>query len=64
MFEQHASSANKRPAEYTLLESGCTLRDVMNAIKETPLASMEEKLRLVVGPAFKKSRLCLSCQGC
>uniref|UniRef100_A0A1J3EIH4 Chromodomain-helicase-DNA-binding protein 4 n=1 Tax=Noccaea caerulescens TaxID=107243 RepID=A0A1J3EIH4_NOCCA len=63
VFEQHASSANKRPPEYTLLESGYTLRDVMNAIKETPLASIEEKLRLVVGSALKKSSLCLSCQG-
>ncbi|CAA7038890.1 unnamed protein product [Microthlaspi erraticum] len=63
VFELHASSSNKRPPEYTLLESGYTLRDVMNAIKETPLATLEEKLRDVVGPALKKSSLCLSCQG-
>nr|AAD21504.1 hypothetical protein [Arabidopsis thaliana] len=63
MFELHASSNNKRPPEYILLESGFTLRDVMNACKENPLATLEEKLRVVVGPILKKSSLCLSCQG-
>ncbi|CAL9234603.1 unnamed protein product [Arabidopsis halleri] len=63
MYEVHASSANKRPPEYILLESGFTLRDVMNACKETPLATLEEKLRVVVGPNLKKSSLCLNCQG-
>ncbi|EFH55382.1 protein binding protein [Arabidopsis lyrata subsp. lyrata] len=63
MYEVHASSANKRPPEYILLESGFTLRDVMNACKETPSATLEEKLRVVVGPNLKKSSLCLNCQG-
>lgn len=63
MFEVHASSTNKRPPEYILLESGFTLRDVMNACKETPLATLEEKLCVVVGPTVKKSSLCLNCQG-
>ncbi|KAF8086423.1 hypothetical protein N665_0626s0015 [Sinapis alba] len=63
VFEQHASSTNKRPPEYILLESGCTLRDVMNAFKETPFEALEERLRLLVGPDFKKSSLCFICQG-
>ncbi|EOA26504.1 hypothetical protein CARUB_v10022553mg [Capsella rubella] len=63
MFEVHASSTNKRPPEYILLESGFTLRDVMNACKENPLATLEEKLLVVVGPSLKKSSLCLNCQG-
>lgn len=63
VYEQHASSANKRPPEYILLESGCTLRDVMNAFKETPFETLEERLRLLVGPDFKKSSLCFICQG-
>ncbi|KAF3553685.1 hypothetical protein F2Q69_00012284 [Brassica cretica] len=46
-----------------LLESGFTLRDVMNACKETPFDTLEEKLRAVVGPDLKKSSLCFSCQG-
>ncbi|KAJ0260155.1 Acyl-CoA N-acyltransferase with RING/FYVE/PHD-type zinc finger domain-containing protein [Hirschfeldia incana] len=63
VYEQHASSANKRPPEYILLESGCTLRDVMNAFKETPFETLEERIRLLVGPDFKKSSLCFICQG-
>ncbi|XP_019083615.1 PREDICTED: uncharacterized protein LOC104703609 isoform X2 [Camelina sativa] len=63
MFEVHASSTNKRPPEYILLESGFTVRDVMNACKQTPLATLEEKLRVVVGPTLRKSSLCLNCQG-
>ncbi|CAH2060374.1 unnamed protein product [Thlaspi arvense] len=63
VYEQHASSTNKRPPEYILLESGCTLRDAMNAIKETPFDRLEERLRVVVGPDLKKSSLCFNCQG-
>lgn len=63
IYEVHASSTNKRPPEYILLESGFTLREVMNACKEGPLATLEEKLRGVVGPTLKKSSLCLNCQG-
>ncbi|XP_010510707.1 PREDICTED: uncharacterized protein LOC104786928 [Camelina sativa] len=63
MFEVHASSTNKRPPEYILLESGFTIRDVMNACKQNPLATLEEKLRAVVGPTLRKSSLCLNCQG-
>ncbi|KAH0929933.1 hypothetical protein HID58_015660 [Brassica napus] len=63
VFEQHASSTNKRPPEYILLESGCTLRDVMNAFKETSYDTLEERLRLLVGPDFKKSSVCFGCQG-
>ncbi|XP_018439174.1 uncharacterized protein LOC108811609 isoform X1 [Raphanus sativus] len=63
VYEHHASSINKRSTEYILLESGFTLRDVMNACKETPFDTLEEKLRGVVGPDLKKSSLCFSCQG-
>ncbi|XP_033130350.1 uncharacterized protein LOC103829696 isoform X1 [Brassica rapa] len=63
VYEHHASSTNKRSPEYILLESGFTLCDVMNACKETPFDTLEEKLRAVVGPDLKKSSLCFSCQG-
>ncbi|KAG2327400.1 hypothetical protein Bca4012_036400 [Brassica carinata] len=63
VYEHHASSTNKRSPEYILLESGFTLRDVMNACKETPFDTLEEKLRGVVGPDLKKSSLCFNCQG-
>ncbi|KAF8111175.1 hypothetical protein N665_0076s0167 [Sinapis alba] len=63
VYERHASSTNKRPPECILLESGFTLRDVMNACKETPFDTLEEKLRGVVGPDLKNSSLCFNCQG-
>ncbi|XP_010557371.1 PREDICTED: uncharacterized protein LOC104826393 isoform X2 [Tarenaya hassleriana] len=63
VFESHASSTNKQPLDYILLETGKTLCDVMNACREPSLFTLEEKLQLVVGPTMKKSSLCFNCQG-
>ncbi|XP_010521715.1 PREDICTED: uncharacterized protein LOC104800570 isoform X2 [Tarenaya hassleriana] len=63
VFESHASSPNKRPPEYILLETGNTLRDVMNICRNSSLATLEGKLRVAVGPTMKKSSMCFNCQG-
>lgn len=63
MFELHAGSTNKRPPEYIYLENGKTLRDVMNACKNSPLETLEETVRMVVGSSRMKSGFCLNCRG-
>lgn len=65
IYEVHAGSSNKRPPEYIYLDNGSTLRDVMNACIATPLATVEEAVRLAIGSSYvKKSALCLNCRGC
>lgn len=49
LFELHAGSANKRPPEYTFLENGNSLRDVLNACKGVPLDALEACLRNFIG---------------
>ncbi|KAG6761971.1 hypothetical protein POTOM_032450 [Populus tomentosa] len=64
IFELHAGSANKRPPEYIFLENGNTLRDVMNACKNSSLDILDEAIRLSIGfTPSKKSNFCLSCRG-
>ncbi|XP_044505986.1 uncharacterized protein LOC123225790 [Mangifera indica] len=63
VFELHAGSTNKRPPEYIYLENGKTLRDVMNACKDSPLETLEETVRMVVGSSRMKSGFCLNCRG-
>ncbi|KAJ1388987.1 Zinc finger, PHD-type [Sesbania bispinosa] len=63
VFELHAGSANKRPPEYTYLENGNTLRDVMNACWSFPLETLEEAVQKVLGHfTMKKSTICLNCR--
>ncbi|KAJ6691477.1 ACYL-COA N-ACYLTRANSFERASE WITH RING/FYVE/PHD-TYPE ZINC FINGER DOMAIN-CONTAINING PROTEIN [Salix purpurea] len=64
IFELHAGSANKRPPEYICLENGNTLRDVMNACKNSSLDTLDEAIRLSIGiTPSKKSNFCLNCRG-
>ncbi|KAJ6715688.1 AUTOIMMUNE REGULATOR [Salix koriyanagi] len=64
IFELHAGSANKRPPEYICLENGNTLRDVMNACKNSSLDTLDEAIRLSSGiTPSKKSNFCLNCRG-
>ncbi|GLT41760.1 hypothetical protein SLA2020_158030 [Shorea laevis] len=63
VYELHAGSLNKRPAEYIHLENGKTLRDVMNVWKENSLTTFEDALRIAIGPSMKKSNYCLNCRG-
>ncbi|CAN1252842.1 Increased DNA methylation 1 [Linum perenne] len=64
VFELHAGSSNKRPPEYTYLNSGNSLRDLMNTCKNTSLKGLEEALRLSIGClTLKKANFCLNCRG-
>ncbi|GMI97205.1 hypothetical protein HRI_003389800 [Hibiscus trionum] len=62
LYENHAGSTNKRPAEYIYLDNGHTLRDVMNACKDNSLTTLEKALQLVIGSSMKKSSFCLNCR--
>ncbi|XP_022755912.1 uncharacterized protein LOC111303754 isoform X2 [Durio zibethinus] len=62
LYEIHAGSSNKRPAEYICLENGYTLRDVMNACKENSLTTLENALHIVIGSSMKKSSFCFNCR--
>ncbi|XP_057456312.1 uncharacterized protein LOC130747392 isoform X2 [Lotus japonicus] len=63
VYELHAGSANKRPPEYTYLDNGRPLRDVMNACSNGPLGSMEEVVQMILGQfTLKKSNICFNCR--
>lgn len=63
-FELHAGSLNKRPPEYTFLENGKSLRDVMNVVKNAQLDTIEEAVEAVIGPSrMNKCKICLNCKG-
>ncbi|XP_045803126.1 uncharacterized protein LOC123896792 [Trifolium pratense] len=64
VFELHAGSANKRPPEYTYLENGRPLRDVMNACLGFSLDKLDEAVQLVLGDfTLQKSNICFNCRG-
>ncbi|KDP43951.1 hypothetical protein JCGZ_05418 [Jatropha curcas] len=64
LFELHAGSSNKRPPEYIYLENGNTLRDVMNACKDSSLENLDAAVRLSSGcSSLQKSTFCLNCRG-
>ncbi|GMH12150.1 hypothetical protein Nepgr_013991 [Nepenthes gracilis] len=62
-FELHAGSSNKRPPDYIYLENGNTLRDVLNACKESNLDDLEGTIRNAVGSSEKKLTFCINCKG-
>lgn len=65
LFELHAGSSNKRPPEYIYLETGNTLRDIMNACQNFSCDQTEEFIRSAIGCSLvKRSAICLSCKGC
>ncbi|GMN59830.1 hypothetical protein TIFTF001_028918 [Ficus carica] len=64
VFELHAGSSNKRPPEYTYLENGSTLRDVIKACQNSPLISLEEAVQSVIGCSLiGKCTICFYCKG-
>ncbi|KAF8039517.1 hypothetical protein BT93_B1896 [Corymbia citriodora subsp. variegata] len=64
VFELHAGSLNKRPPEYIFLENGTTLRNVMNAVKNAQLDTIEEAVQAVLGSSrINKCSICLNCKG-
>ena len=64
VFELHAGSLNKRPAEYIYLENRKTLRSVMIACSKAALEALDEDIRQAVGSSIKKSKFCFNCKGC
>ncbi|CAK8535317.1 unnamed protein product [Lathyrus sativus] len=64
VFELHAGSANKRPPEYTYLENGKNLREVMNACSGVSLDMLDEAVQMVLGDfIIQKSTICFNCKG-
>ncbi|KAK6936126.1 Zinc finger, PHD-finger [Dillenia turbinata] len=66
-FELHAGSSNKRPPEYIYIENGKTIRDVLNACKESPLDMVEEAILNAIAPVsstpLKEAANCRNCKG-
>ncbi|TYI18850.1 hypothetical protein ES332_A07G122100v1 [Gossypium tomentosum] len=62
LYEIHARSSNKPAENYIYLENGNTLRDVMNACRESSSSMLENTLQMVIGSSMKKSRFCLNCR--
>ncbi|KAK9690063.1 hypothetical protein RND81_09G102000 [Saponaria officinalis] len=61
-FELHAGSSNKRPADYTHLENGNTIRDVLNACKGVNLNDVVAAIRNAISSSpEKKAAFCRSC---
>ncbi|XP_008465428.1 uncharacterized protein LOC103503043 isoform X2 [Cucumis melo] len=64
LFELHAGSSNKRPPEYIYLETGNTLRDIMNACQNFSFDQTEEFIQSAIGRSLvKRSAICLNCKG-
>ena len=65
LFELHAGSSNKRPPEYIYLETGNTLRDIMNACQNFSFDQTEEFIQSAIGRSLvKRTAICLNCKGC
>ncbi|MBA0578765.1 hypothetical protein Gorai_021037, partial [Gossypium raimondii] len=62
LYEIHARSSNKPAENYIYMENGNTLRDVMNACRESSSSMLENTLQMVIGSSMKKSRFCLNCR--
>ncbi|XP_058779758.1 uncharacterized protein LOC131653585 [Vicia villosa] len=63
VFELHAGSANKRPPEYTYLENGKNLREVMNACSSVSLEMLDDAVQMVLGDfIMQKSTICFNCR--
>lgn len=62
VFEMHAGSSNKHPAENIYLANDKNLRDVLDVWKDSPLDKLEDDVRMVVGSAVK-AEFCLNCRG-
>ncbi|GMI88972.1 hypothetical protein like AT2G27980 [Hibiscus trionum] len=62
LYETHSGSSKKPAEENIYLENGKTIRDVMNACRESSLSTLENTLRMVIGSSMNKSRFCLNCR--
>ena len=64
VYELHANSSNKRPPEYTFLDNGKSLRDVMNACSSISLDILDETVQMILGDfTMQRSTICFNCKG-
>lgn len=62
VFEQHAGSTKKHPADFILLQNGNSLHDVVRACHGAPLNMLEATIQGAIGPT--PPRNCFTCQNC
>ncbi|XP_048142035.1 uncharacterized protein LOC115735048 isoform X2 [Rhodamnia argentea] len=63
-FEIHACGAYKRASQYTCLENGKSLLDVLRACREAPLHLLESTVESIIHhPPVEKSFTCRGCKG-
>jgi hypothetical protein len=64
LFEQHAGSSKKHPADHIYLANGNSLRDVIRASGSSPLESLYKTIQSSIDPMGIRSRAsCLNCNG-
>uniref|UniRef100_A0ACD5XXA6 Uncharacterized protein n=1 Tax=Avena sativa TaxID=4498 RepID=A0ACD5XXA6_AVESA len=64
LFEQHAGSSKKHPADHIYLANGNSLRDVIRASGSSPLESLDKTIRSSIDPMGIRCRTnCLNCNG-
>lgn len=64
LFEQHAGSNKKHPADHIYLANGNSLRDVIRACESSPLESLNKTIQSSIDPMSIRSRMnCLNCNG-
>ncbi|WOL13292.1 hypothetical protein Cni_G22061 [Canna indica] len=62
VFEQHAGSTKKHPADFIFLENGYSLHDVVNVCRGAPIDTLESAIQGAIGPVPPKK--CYTCQSC
>ncbi|KAG6522189.1 hypothetical protein ZIOFF_019327 [Zingiber officinale] len=62
IFEQHAGSTKKHPADFIFLQNGNNLHDVVRACRDAPLNMLEATIQGAIGPT--PPRNCFTCQNC
>ncbi|CAL9062032.1 unnamed protein product [Musa banksii] len=62
VFEQHAGSTKKHPADFIYLQNGNSLHDVVKACHGAPLDMLEAAIQGAIGPVPPKK--CFTCQKC
>ncbi|URE19145.1 PHD [Musa troglodytarum] len=62
VFEQHAGSTKKHPADFIYLQNGNSLHDVVKACCGAPLDMLEAAIQGAIGPVPPKK--CFTCQKC
>uniref|UniRef100_A0A5B7BL46 PHD-type domain-containing protein n=1 Tax=Davidia involucrata TaxID=16924 RepID=A0A5B7BL46_DAVIN len=63
-FEIHACKSYRRAAQYICLENGKSLLQVMKACEKSPVDTLEETIRSVIGSLpIRESMICQNCKG-